>query len=199
MSNILGTNIASLVAPFTTDDTYPTHDSLYGLGGWREVPDTGTRDAIPASRKRNGMVVYVQGDQAYVWNGTTWNPFGSSRTAAICYTISGGGSVITTGAKGQLYIPTACTITGWTITADQIGSTVVDVLTATYSGSGNPTTASIAGSDKPTLASATNASNIPLTGWGTASISAGTQLQFNVNSASVVTILNITLIVTTSG
>jgi hypothetical protein len=72
MANIPGTNITSPVVPFTDADTYPTHDSTYGVGGWREVPDTATRDAIPPLRKRAGMVVYVQGDKPYLWNGSAW-------------------------------------------------------------------------------------------------------------------------------
>lgn len=201
MSNILGTNIAALVAPFTTDDTYPTHDSVYGLGGWREVASIEDRNAIPVARTRAGMVVYVQGDQPYLWNGTSWVALLSStpRTAEICYTFDGGGAVLTSGKEGQIYIPLACTILGWTITSDLQGSAVVDVLTATYSGPGLPTTASIAGSDKPTLSDSTNAIDTTLSGWGTTAISSGTYLRFNINSVSAITHLDVSLIVTTSG
>ncbi len=118
-----------------------------------------------------------------------------SRTSAIFYTIDGGGTAIGTGAKGQLNIPVNCTITGWVLTADQSGSAVVDVLRSTYGAF--PTTASIAGSDKPTLSSVQKNENLgPLSGWGSTALLAGDQLQFNVNSATTVTRLNLTLVIT---
>jgi len=60
MSNLAGTNLAAGIVPFTTDDTYPTHDSVYGRGGHREVVTLAERDAIPAARRVQGMLVYVK-------------------------------------------------------------------------------------------------------------------------------------------
>lgn len=117
-----------------------------------------------------------------------------SRVASISYVIDGAGSTPSTGSYGQVSVPAACTITGWVITADQSGSAVVDVLRSTYAGF--PTTSSIAGSDKPTLSSAQKNEDLTLTGWGSTAISAGDQIQFNLNSATTVTRLNITLNVT---
>lgn len=117
----------------------------------------------------------------------------NSRTCSIAISIDGGGSVITTGAKGQISIPAACTITGWNLTADQSGSCVVDVLRSTYSGF--PTTASLASTDKPTLSSVQKNQNLAVSVW-TTSLAAGDQLQFNVNSATTVTRVNLNLIVT---
>jgi hypothetical protein len=117
----------------------------------------------------------------------------STRLSAFFYTIDGGGSAIVPGAKGQLNVPVNCTITGWVLTADQVGSAVVDVLTSTYAAF--PTTSSIAGSDKPTLATAQKNENLSVFAWDT-SLTAGQQLQFNVDSASTVTRLNLTLLVT---
>lgn len=117
----------------------------------------------------------------------------SPRTAAIQYTIDGGGSVPSTGAKGQVSIPVACTVTGWVITGDASGSAVVDVLRSTYSGF--PTTSSIAGSEKPTLASAQKNEDLTLTTWTTA-LAAGDIVQFNLNSVATCVRLNITVNVT---
>jgi hypothetical protein len=118
-----------------------------------------------------------------------------SRTAAISYVIDGGGSVPTTGAYGQINIPFACTITGWVLTADASGSAVVDVLRSTYAGF--PTTSSIAGTDKPTLSSVQKNENVgPLSSWGSTAISAGDQVQFNLNSVTTCKRLNITLNIT---
>lgn len=59
MSNISGTNVAASIVPFTTDDTYPTHDATYGKGGYREVATIKDRDNIALSRRSTGMMVYV--------------------------------------------------------------------------------------------------------------------------------------------
>lgn len=117
-----------------------------------------------------------------------------TRTAAIQFAIDGGGSTPSTGVKGQISIPLACTLTGWVITSDVSGSAVVDVLRSTYSGF--PSTSSIAGSAKPTLSSAQKNENLTLTGWGSTAISAGDIIQFNLNSVTTVTRINITLNVT---
>jgi hypothetical protein len=118
-----------------------------------------------------------------------------SRVASISYVIDGGGSTPTTGIKGQISIPAACTVTGWVLTADVSGSAVIDVLRSTYAGF--PTTSSIAGTDKPTLSSVQKNENLgPLTLWGSTAISAGDQIQFNLSSATTVTRLNLTLNVT---
>ena len=85
MTNIPGTNVAAPIAPFTTDDSYPSHDSQYGIGGWREVSLLTDRDSIPTSRRRQGMAVYVAEDSKvyYLPTGITnsdwvvYNPGGS--------------------------------------------------------------------------------------------------------------------------
>jgi hypothetical protein len=51
------TDKISTTAP---SDTYPTHDSLLGQGGHREVTSIAERDAIPAARRREGMTVFVK-------------------------------------------------------------------------------------------------------------------------------------------
>lgn len=63
-------------------DTYPTHDSQFGLGGLREVETHVQRNFIPNDRRRNGMLVFTAVDQAYwmlrpaPWTGTDldWVP-----------------------------------------------------------------------------------------------------------------------------
>lgn len=73
MSDLKGTNIAAPVVPFTDQDIYPTHDSLYGRGGWREVDTIEERDAIPAARLRNGCVCYVgETELPYLYKDGEW-------------------------------------------------------------------------------------------------------------------------------
>ena len=59
-TNLQGTNIISMIVPTNHADTYATHDSFYGKGGWREVNTLAERNEIPEERRRIGMVVYVR-------------------------------------------------------------------------------------------------------------------------------------------
>jgi hypothetical protein len=117
----------------------------------------------------------------------------ATRVASFNFQVDGGGSAITTGAKGQWDVPVACTITGWVLTADQSGSCVIDVLRSTYAGF--PSTSSIASTDKPTLSSAQKNENLAVSVWTTA-LAANDQLQINVNSATTVTRVNLNVLVT---
>lgn len=73
MANIPGTNVASMIAPYTTDDKIATHDAQYGKGGFRSVETVAERDAISTERKTKGMVVAVTATGLnYQWNGTAW-------------------------------------------------------------------------------------------------------------------------------
>jgi hypothetical protein len=60
MAQIPGVPVTGTIVPTDSTDTYPVTDGTYGLGGYREVADLPARDAIPAQRRRAGMVVYVQ-------------------------------------------------------------------------------------------------------------------------------------------
>lgn len=54
-----GINIITGIVPGTDEDTFPTHHSRYGRGGWHEVSTTEERDAIPEDRRAIGMAVHV--------------------------------------------------------------------------------------------------------------------------------------------
>lgn len=105
------------------------------------------------------------------------------RYHTITYVIDGGGATITTGLKGYLEIPFACTIDRWTLLADQSGSIVVDIWKDTYANAPPVVGDVITASAKPTISSATKAQSSTLTGW-TATITAGDVLGFNVNSVT---------------
>lgn len=119
----------------------------------------------------------------------------NQRIAAIPYVIDGSGSAITTGVKGFLEIPFACTITRATTLADQTGSIVIDIWKDTYANYPPTVADTITASAKPTLSSATKAQDATLTGW-TTSIAAGDVLGFNVDSATTVTRVTLSLRVT---
>ena len=84
------------------------------------------------------------------------------------------------------------TVTGWQIDADASGSIVVDVWKSSYSTFPPVLGGSIAGSEKPTLSSAIKNQDLTLTTWSP-NISKGDSLIFNVDSASVVTDVVVTL------
>ncbi len=117
------------------------------------------------------------------------------RTRMVLVTIDGGGSAITTGIKGDVVVPYACTITGWTLLADQSGSIVIDVWKDSYANFPPTVADTIAGSEKPTLSTATKNQDLTLTTWTTA-LTAGQILRFNVDSAATVQRVALAILVT---
>lgn len=113
-------------------------------------------------------------------------------TSAIEYVIDGGGSAITTGVKGYLEVPYACTITDATLLADQSGSIVVDVWKDTYANYPPTDADTITASAVPTISASNKSTDGTLTGW-TTSITAGDIIGFNVDSASTVTRVTVSL------
>lgn len=113
----------------------------------------------------------------------------------IPFVIDGGGNVITTGQKGHLKIPFACTINQVDVYADASGSIVVDIWKDTYANFPPADADSITASAPPTLSTAQKSQDSTLTGW-TTSISAGDVLAYNVDSATTVTRVTVTLKVT---
>lgn len=128
-------------------------------------------------------------------NGLEFAENSASGVASIEFVIDGGGSVITTGIKGDLNIDFACTIQSWTLLADQSGSAVVDVWKDNFASFPPVSGDSITGSSIPTLSSQTSATSSTLTGW-TTTISAGDVLRFNVNSIATIQRLTLSLKVT---
>lgn len=121
----------------------------------------------------------------------------NQRTSAVEFVLDGGGSAITTGTKGFVQVPFACTITAARLLADQPGSIVVDIWKDTYANYPPTAADSITGAAPPAIASAAKSENTGLTGW-TTSIAAGDILGFNVNSASGVTRVTVVLTVAVS-
>lgn len=118
--------------------------------------------------------------------------FAAQRIGTIEYVIDGGGLAITTGVKGYLEVPFDCTIQQVTMLADQTGSIVVDIWKDTYANYPPVDADSITASAVPTISSAVKSVDTTLTGW-TTSITAGDILGFNVDSASTVQRVTISL------
>lgn len=124
---------------------------------------------------------------------------GTGLVDALEFVIDGGGSALTTGMKGYLEVPYACTISQATLLADQSGSVVVDIFRSTYSAFAPPTHPvsgdKLTASAPPTISSTTKSQDATLTGW-TTSLAAGDVLGFNVNSATTITRVTCSLKVT---
>lgn len=110
-------------------------------------------------------------------------PQGTPGIATANFIIDGGNAVILTGVKGSLVIPFACTISGWTLMGDAVGSIQLDIWKASYSAYPPSVTNSVTATNKPQIVSGIKASSTALTGW-TTSIAANDILVFNVDSAS---------------
>jgi len=161
----------------------------------------GTHSARPVASSLAAGAVWFCSTHKVIYqvsvDGTTWNtvydPVGSvGSVSALTFVIDGGGAAITTGIKGDIEVPFACTITAARLFADQSGSIVVDIWKDTYANFPPVVGDSITASAKPTLATANKAQNTTLTGW-TTSIAAGDILRFNVDSITSCTRVTVSL------
>ena len=145
-----------------------------------------------------------------VWNGTAvpvTNGGTGATSAATAFSNLGGGAigklaslyggiVITIGdginpipagvTISDPWITNSCTITSWTIAADQPGSIVLDVWKSSYASYPPVVGGSITGSQKPTLSSAIKNQNLNPNTW-TTTLSQGDSITVKVDSASTVT------------
>ena len=121
----------------------------------------------------------------------------SGLVASINFVIDGGGAAITTGVKGDVRVPFACTVDSWTLLADQSGAIVVDVWKDTLANFPPTDADSMCSGKEPTIAaSGTNAEDTAITDWTTDDIAAGDVLRFNVDSCTSITRCTLALKVT---
>ena len=141
MANIPGTvRVAGKIAPTDSMDTYPTHDSIYGKGGYVEVADITARDAITTERRSEGMMVFVIATQ------DTYQLVGGITNANWQLFVAGGGMLsgsgspngVVTGVFGQSYLDTN-TNSIYRCISDPSGTAWVQVGgVPMLSGTGNP-------------------------------------------------------------
>ena len=166
--------------------------SLYGTASWATNASTSSYvlNAVSSSFSTTSSYALTA---SYALNGGGGSVTGGALSGSFGITIDGGGSAITTGNKGYLTIPYGGTITGWRIISDQSGSCVVDVW---KTANAIPTSSNtITGTEKPTLSSQQLNTDTTLTTW-TSSVSPGDIFAFNVDSASTVTRVNVSIYVT---
>jgi hypothetical protein len=102
------------------------------------------------------------------------------------------GPVLSTGLKAFIEVPFPCTVTGWTLLADAVGSAVLDVWKDSYANFPPTVADTIAGSEKPTLSAARKNQDLALGTWSP-SIAAGSILGINIDSCSGIRQLSLSL------
>ena len=162
------------------------------VGGGHSFPNNHNIILVPSSVGTPGPVGPTGSNGA---TGATGATGPGSDKGSFGITIDGGGSAITTGVKSYIQIPYNGTITGWTILADQFGSIVIDIWKDTFANFPPLIADSIAGSEKPTLSTAIKNEDLVLSTW-TTSVTAGDIIAFNVDSASTVTRVNLSINIT---
>ena len=117
------------------------------------------------------------------------------KTLTITFIIDGGGSAITTGQKGHLEIPFACTLTAWTLMANVAGAIVIDIWKDTYANFPPTNADAMPGAGKePTIATTNQrAQDTDISDWTTVAIAAGDILAFNVDSCTTITRVTLSL------
>lgn len=115
----------------------------------------------------------------------------------IEFLIDGVGATITTGIKGDLEVPYDCTITGWTMLADQSGSIVIDVWKDEYANFPPTNADAMPGAGKePTITTATKAQDADVSDWTSRALLEGDVLRFNVDSCTSIQRVTLSLWVT---
>lgn len=108
------------------------------------------------------------------------------KVLTLNFVIDGGGSVITTGVKGDIVIDFDFTINQVTLLADQSGSIVIDLWKDTYANFPPTVADTITAAAKPTISAATKSQDATLTGWNVTG-NAGDIIRVNVDSISTCT------------
>jgi len=185
-----GTTLVVNVTSHTGSGTYTSWvlnldgvpvDAITGAGVSNQLAYfTGGQVITSLAAGTNGQVLGLSGGLP------TW----STSKGAFGVTFDGQGGVVSVGKTDWVFIPYNCTITGWDITGDQVGSCVIDIWKDTYANFPPTAADSIAGSEKPTLASARKNRDLALSPpW--AAVTAGDCIMFYVDSCSTLTKINL--------
>ena len=189
--------------PATGGGTPAAHKTTHENGGADEISVAGLSgllgdSQVPLAHKTSheagGSDVITALDAGVITTGTLAAARLPARVGAVGIIIDGGGSAITTGVKGFVSVPFACTITGWMLLSTDAsataGSIVIDVWKDVYSAY-PPTVADTIFGTKPSLSSANKNSATGLS----ISVTAGDVLGYNVDSATTVTRVALSLTV----
>ena len=184
---------------------YSDRDGLIAISN----PFTGTSGGLAAFHAAGGAykITATSGAFSITWD---WVGIGTTQEydledledyinnqvelASIGLRIDNGAVVIPTGVNGNLVIPFACTISQWTLLANESGSIVIDIWKDSYANYPPTVGDSITASAKPTITTASKGQSSTLTGWNT-TLLAGDILRFNVDSVTTIKAVDINITV----
>lgn len=181
-----------------TETKAPTHDAVFDVKTTADAAQPAATDAAAAvtAMGAKGDANPLHHDRyADAEAVDAIEADGNLPVASITFIIDGGGEAITTGIKGALEIPFACTINRVTLLADQLGSIVIDIWKQAYADYPPEVGESIVAAAPPTLSGVDDSQDSVLDGWTTA-IAAGDCLKFNVDSIATCTWVTLSLKVT---
>lgn len=201
--DILAVKYGKDIVRYTIDATstagfHPNLDGTLTL-----TPLDGYTGAIPVGKPTLPTVIYrevggvapleYQSQNWLNWNLLNHTLIGmntdvaSASIGSFGVTLDGGGGIISTGSKGFVTIPYACTITKWFLSANVSGSIVMDIKRDGVSiiGAGN----------KPTLSS-TISGNAVVSGWTSVAVAEGDIIEWYVDSAATLTNVSLTIKIT---
>lgn len=178
-------DIGDVYVPTPTDEYFLYWDAPNSRWACRALVDAD----IPAAIARDAEVATAVSDHAAVKDAHF------SNVITITFIIDGGGSAITTGQKGHLEIPFACTLTAWTLVADVAGAIVIDVWKDTYANFPPTDADAMPGAGKEPTIAATNqkAQDTDIADWASVAVAAGSVLAFNVDSCTTITRVTLSL------
>ncbi len=116
------------------------------------------------------------------------------RTASIQFVIDGNGMPVSTGIKGDITIPFDCTIVGWTLLADVMGSISVELWKSSFAASPPIASGKITGTNPPVLVGQSKNKSTSLATWSPA-VTADDVIRVSINSSSTVTRVTLSLTV----
>ncbi len=180
--------------PKTTNVIFDTPFS--GLSYSTAIIGNSSRAWSISNQTSNGFTINANANQA-ITGDVYWMCLNNGESSAankgqLGVGLNGNGVVITPGVKSYLTVPYSGIITGWELLSTATGSIVIDVWKDTYANYPPTLSDSICGIDKPTLSSQIKNNNNNLTAWST-TITEGDIIAFNVDSASTVTQVTLTL------
>ena len=185
---------------------------LYGpkaAGAWpagvdlEGAPGAPGADATIATVKDEGVALAARANLNFVGAGVTASDDagnaatvvtipGGGGTGTICAVVDNGGSALGAGIVGDISLPFAGVITGYTLLADQPGDLVLDLWKDSYAIFPPTVVDTITAAAKPTLAAAAKTEDSVLAGWNKA-IAAGDVLRFVIDSVSTITRFSLTI------
>lgn len=194
------------VAPTDSTDTFPTHEDIYGAGGYMTVADATARNAITTERRKKGMLVYLVSDGLVYQLNTTTNTGTSADWTVVSLS---GSSVYVKGAgwdgggtSGAIVAASANVVrgraqaAGTILSAYAVGNTSGSLTVEVWKKAASPPSSvdKISGSSPITLASQWDSLDTTLSGW-TTSVAVGDRFAFKILTASGLTWAEVELLI----